>query len=118
MLLVHLVARMFAPRHSAQSRFLKAQLRILRRRIPAGRIVPGPDEKAELLRLGEGCGHDVAEILEIVQPRTYRRRLNDVRRGGSPNARGGPGSDKTSATWSFAWEKGTCFGAIGGLSVN
>ena len=88
--LVHLVARMFAPQHSAQIRFLKAQLRILRRRIPADRIVPDPDEKAELLRLGAEFDHDIAEVLEIVQPRTYRRWLSDGRKGRQPKRSGRP----------------------------
>ena len=88
--LVHLVARMFAPRHSAQIRFLKAQLRVLRRRIHAERIVPDPDEKAELLRLGAECGHNIAQVLEIVQPRTYRRWLRDGRRGRPPKRSGRP----------------------------
>ena len=30
-------------------------------------------EKAELLRLGALLGHDVAEVMHVVQPETYRR---------------------------------------------
>jgi hypothetical protein len=45
----------FAPRHNAQIRFLKAQIEILRRRLPGERIVPRPEEKAELLQVGAEC---------------------------------------------------------------
>jgi len=41
---------------------MAAQIRTLRSRIDATRIVPTPKEKAELLRLGVLLGHDVAEI--------------------------------------------------------
>ena len=43
--------RLFAPRHNARIQFLLAQTRILPSRIDASRIVPTPDEKAELRRL-------------------------------------------------------------------
>ena len=80
----------FAPRHNAQIRFLKAQVGILRKRIPAERIVPSPAEKAELLRIGAEVGHDVRPVLEIVTPATYRRWLNDARRGKRPKKSGRP----------------------------
>ena len=49
----------FLPRYNAQLQLLEAQIRILRSRVDASRIVPTP-EKAELLRLGGLLGHDVA----------------------------------------------------------
>ena len=35
-----MLLQFFAPRHNAQIRFLKAQIEILRRRLPGERIVP------------------------------------------------------------------------------
>ena len=47
-----LFLQILTPRYNARIRFLQAQITILRSRIPAGRIVPTPRERAELLRLG------------------------------------------------------------------
>ena len=85
-----LLLQYLAPRHNAQIRFLKAQVQILRRRIPAGRVIPDPAERAELLRLGAECSHGVSEILEIVKPGTYRRWMNDAQRGRQPRRAGRP----------------------------
>ena len=58
-LLLVFLNQFFIPRHNAQLRLLKAQITILRARIPTERIILSPAEKAELLRIGEECGHDV-----------------------------------------------------------
>ncbi len=76
-----MLLQFFAPRHNAQVRFLKAQIAILRKRVPAERIVPSPAEKAELLRIGAEISHEVRPVLEIVEAATYRRWLNHARRG-------------------------------------
>lgn len=52
------LTQFFMPRHNAQMRLLKAQIHILRARIPAQRIMLSPAEKSELLRIGAECGHD------------------------------------------------------------
>jgi len=85
-----LVIQYFAPRHNAQVRFLKAQIAILRKRLPREHIVPSPEEKAELLRLGREFGHDVAPVLDVVTLPTYRRWVNDARRGRKPKRSGRP----------------------------
>ena len=85
-----LLLQCFAPRHNAEIRFLKAQVRILRRRIPADRIVPDPQEKAELLRISSEFHHGVRPVLEIVTPATYRRWINDTKRGKEPKKSGRP----------------------------
>jgi len=71
---------LFAPRHSARIQFLLAQVRILRERVDASRIVPTPEEKAELLRWGAKFDHDIDGIMEVVRPETYRRWLQMKRR--------------------------------------
>jgi putative transposase len=85
-----MIIQYFAPRHNAQVRFLKAQIEILRRRVPGGHIVPRPEEKAELLRIGAEFGQQVAPVLQIVKPETYRRWVNGARRGKQPKRSGRP----------------------------
>lgn len=58
-LLLIFLARLFMPRHNAQMRLLRAQIHILRARIPAQRIILSPAEKAVLLRIGVEFGHDI-----------------------------------------------------------
>jgi putative transposase len=79
--LLALVLQWFRPRYNAQLQILEAQIRILRSRIDASRIVPNPKEKAELLRLGASLGHDVAEVMHVVLPETYRKWVRQSRRG-------------------------------------
>ncbi len=76
-----LALQWFRPRYNAQLQILEAQIRILRSRIDASRIVPTPKEKAELLRLGASLDHDVAEVMHVVQPETYRKWVLQSRRG-------------------------------------
>ncbi len=76
-----LINYFFAPRHNVQLGFMRAQLKILRNRIPAERIVPTPEEKAELIRIGALMDHDIADLLSIVQPKTYHRWLRELRQG-------------------------------------
>jgi putative transposase len=47
-LLLAFLNQFFMPRHNAQLRLLKAQIAILRARIPTQRIILSPAEKAEL----------------------------------------------------------------------
>jgi putative transposase len=82
-LLLVFLNQFFMPRHNAQLRLLKAQITILRASIPTQRIILSPAEKAELLRLGEECGHDVDGLLEVAKPATYKRWLAQMR-GGRP----------------------------------
>ena len=79
--LLALILQWFRPRYNAQLQILEAQIRILRSRIDASRIVPNPKEKAELLRLGASLGHDVAEVMHVVRPQTYRKWVRQFGRG-------------------------------------
>ena len=76
-----MVTQWFEPRYNAWLQFLEAQVRILRKRIDANRIVPTPEEKAELLRLGEALDHDVADVIHVVRLETYRRWRRQSSRG-------------------------------------
>ena len=110
-----MLLQLFAPRHNAQIRFLKAQIEILRRRLPGERIVPRPAEKAELLRIGAEFGQEVMPVLGIVRPETYRRWMNDAKRGKQLKKSGRPhASTGNCATWWSGWGKRTSSGATAG----
>lgn len=79
--ILSLALQWFQPRYNARLQILEAQIRILRSRIYANRIVPTPEEKAELLRLGGALDHEVAEVMHVVQPETYRKWVRQTRRG-------------------------------------
>jgi len=89
-LLLVFLNQFFMPRHNAQLRLLKAQITILRARIPTQRIILSPAEKAELLRIGEECGHDVDGLLEVAKPATYKRWMTQMRSGRPFKAVGRP----------------------------
>jgi putative transposase len=88
--LISLAMRWLEPRHNAQIQFLREQIRILRARVDAERIVPTPGERAELLRLGALLDHDVADLMHIVRPETYKRWLRERRSGYVPKKAGRP----------------------------
>jgi len=74
-LLLVFLNRFFMPRHNAQLRLPKAQIAILRALIPTQRIILSPAKKAELLRIGAECGHEIDGLLDVGRPATYRRWL-------------------------------------------
>jgi putative transposase len=88
--LLTLALQWFRPRYNVHLQLLQAQIRILRSRIDVSRIVPTPTEKAELLRLGALVDHDVAEVMHVVQPETYRRWVRQAGRGLPFKASGRP----------------------------
>jgi putative transposase len=89
-LLLVFLNQFFMPRHNAQLRLLKAQIAILRARIPTERIILSPAEKAELLRIGDECGHDIDGLMEVAKPATYKRWLAQMRVGRPFQAVGRP----------------------------
>ncbi|ABK45197.1 hypothetical protein Mmc1_2702 [Magnetococcus marinus MC-1] len=76
-----LISQFFSPRHNAQIRLLKAQVRILQERLPSQRVIASPEEKSELLRLGADFDHQINDLIMIVKPNTYRRWLNQSSSG-------------------------------------
>ncbi|MBF0615065.1 MAG: transposase [Magnetococcales bacterium] len=85
-----MMAHFFNPRHNAEIRFLKAQIRILQARLSVQRILPSPEEKAELIRLGAEFDHQVNSLIEIVKPATYRRWISLSNKGQGPKSVGRP----------------------------
>ena len=53
--------------------------------------VSTPEERAELLRLGEEINHDVADVMLVVKPQTYRRWLSSKSKARSQKPVGRPG---------------------------
>ena len=78
---IALFGRWCKPRYNAHLQILEAQIRMLRSRIDATRIVPTREERAELIRLGALVDDDVADVMHVVRPETYARWLRDRRRG-------------------------------------
>ena len=71
---------------------LMFQIKMLRDRIDDQRIVPTPEERAELLRLGNEINHDVADVMLVVKPQTYRRWLSPSAKTRHPKPAGRPGT--------------------------
>lgn len=63
-------AGLLFPRRDARRQFLLLQIKIAKARLKSGRIVPTPEEKAELLRLGASLQDDICDIIAIVKPET------------------------------------------------
>lgn len=47
-------------------------LEILRRKLGGNRVIPSPDDRARLLAIGQELDHNVADVIGIVTPQTYR----------------------------------------------
>ena len=69
--LLDLLAISLSPNLKQENAFLKAQLEIVRKRLPKI-IKTKPMERAMLLRLGQSLGEQVRNTIEIVQYETYR----------------------------------------------
>ena len=73
-------------------KLLMFQIKMLRDRIDDQRIVPTSDERAELLRRGKEINQDVADVMLVVRPQTYRRWLSPTPKTRSPKPVGCPGT--------------------------
>ncbi len=67
------LAHRFMPKHDGQIQLLSYQVKMLRDRISDPRILPTPEERKELLRLGAEIDHDIKDVMLVVKPQTYRR---------------------------------------------
>jgi putative transposase len=79
-LLLVCLNQFFMPRHNAQLRLLKAQIAILRARIPTQQIIPSPADKAELIRIRTEFDQEVDWLMEVAKPATYKRWLAQMPR--------------------------------------
>src|SRR5262245_15362940 len=97
--LLLLLARLTDRQLAAVVQYLKAEIEILRGRLPR-RIAVTPREKQRLLKLGRPLGASIKDFVSIVSPRTFLRWLNGDRpRDGTANTRRPPGRPRTSASW-------------------
>ncbi len=85
-----LLQERWSARRDTQIRFLKAQLDMLRSRLPGNRVILSPAERARLLRIGEELNHDVKHTLGIVTLKTYRKWINERRAKREPGKVGRP----------------------------
>ncbi|HPS03569.1 MAG TPA: integrase core domain-containing protein [Candidatus Sumerlaeota bacterium] len=85
-------AHFFMPRYNARMQFLIFQIQMLRSRVQSLKITPTPAERAELIRLGRACRHDVQGIMLVVKPETYRRWLRSTAPAKPRKTSGRPGT--------------------------
>lgn len=71
--LLFLLARSTADDLQKQIEFLKAENKLLRKRVPRQRIFLKPDERARLLKLGAELGPAIRHVITIVNYSTFRR---------------------------------------------
>lgn len=84
------LAHRFLPKYDVRMQLVMFQIKMLRDRIDDQRIVPIPEERAELLRLGKEINHDVADVMLVVKPQTYRRWLSPKSKTRRPKPAGRP----------------------------
>lgn len=84
------VSEAWSSRRDAQIRFLKAQVELLRERIPGNRVILSPEERNRLLKLGKEMDHQVDDLLGIVAVKTYKTWLRADRSGQHPGRVGRP----------------------------
>jgi len=81
------------PRYDARLQLLKYQIEMLRNRMDDPRIITTPEERTELMRLGALVDHDIADVMLVVKPDTYRGWLRK-KAGRKPKRKGGrPATD-------------------------
>ncbi len=78
----------FLPKLDVRMQLLMFQIKMLRGWIDDQRIVPTLEERAEQLRLGNEINHDVADVMLVVKPQTYRRWLSPRAKTRSPKPAG------------------------------
>ncbi len=76
-----LVTQYFEPRFNVKLQLLIYQIGMLRRRIDAMKIIPTPQERTELMRLGEELDHDIDGLMFVVRPESYKRWVRECKRG-------------------------------------
>ncbi|VGO13905.1 hypothetical protein PDESU_02462 [Pontiella desulfatans] len=87
-----LLQERFRPRYDARLQLLTYQVKMLRSRIDESKIYTTPQERAELLRLGEQLDHDISDVMLVVQPATYRGWLRQRNPNRKKRGAGRPGT--------------------------
>lgn len=82
----------FRTKYDARLQLLAYQVEMLRNRIDDERIYTKPEERAELMRLGALLDHDIADVMLVVKPETYRGWLKPKET--KPRRPGRPGTAK------------------------
>jgi putative transposase len=77
-------------RRDAHIQFLKIQIEIYESKLKGNRVIPDPAERLRLLEAGAAVGHDVKDSLMIVELKTYKRWLLELKRGIKPKKVGRP----------------------------
>ncbi len=70
-----LLSEAWSVRRDNQIRFLKLQLELFKGKVPGNRVIPSPEERQRLIRLGKKLEHKVDDLVGIVTVKTYKRWL-------------------------------------------
>ena len=88
--LLFLLARCTRNELIRQVEWLKAENEMLRKRVDKKRIFLEPEEKARLMKLGQGMGSDIKHLITIVSYNTFLSWLRKERGGHNPKKMGRP----------------------------
>ncbi len=118
------LAHRFLPKGDVGMQLLMFQIKMLRGRIDDQGIAPTPEERTELLRLGNEINHDVADVMLVVKPHTYRRWLSPKAKARSPKPGGRSGTAEDTvalilrmAAENLSWGYKRIFGELNKLGI-
>ena len=112
------------PRYDVRIQILKYQVKMLRDRIDEPRILTKEEERTELMRLGALLDHDIADVMLVVKPKTYRG-WQRKKAGKKPKRKGGrPETDEGTiqliirlASENLGWGYKRIFGELKKLGI-
>lgn len=79
-----LIAERYSNRRDCKIRFLMVQIELLREHVPGDRVIPSPEERFRLMKLGSALDHRVDGLIGIVTAKTYKRWRCEEIKGRSP----------------------------------
>ena len=80
----------WSTRRDTRIRLLKAQLELMKTRVPGNRVILSPTERRRLLKIGEELGYQVDDLMHIATVKTYQKWVRKKARGVVAKAVGRP----------------------------
>jgi putative transposase len=71
----------YQAKRCAQIQFMKLQIELLWARLDGNRVILTAEERVRMLRAGAVMDHDVKDVLEIVEVKTYKKWLREAKAG-------------------------------------
>jgi putative transposase len=88
--LFYMLLEYYTAKRCAQIQFLKLQIELLWERLDQNRVLLTPEERVRMLRAGAVMDHDVKDVIEIVDVKTYKRWIREEKAGKEPGRVGRP----------------------------